>query len=115
MIFKRNDAFRVTKNNVDMWIYNGRDDCEQAAVVYQETTVGHSEEFRHHKSAFVFYIIEGAGVWVIDGVSFPVTATDVVVVPPGQKFFYRGDLKQVCITAPAWEEEFEEHVRPVDL
>ena len=115
MIFKRRNAFQVTKNHVDMWIYNGREDCEQAAVAYQETSVGHSEEFRHHTSAFVFYIIEGSGQWVIDGETFDVEATDVVIVPPGTKFFYRGDLKQVCITAPAWEAAHEESVRFVDL
>jgi mannose-6-phosphate isomerase-like protein (cupin superfamily) len=115
MIFTRRNAFPVTKNHVDMWIYNGREDCAQAAVAYQETSVGHSEEFRHNKSAFVFYIIEGSGEWVIDGTPYPVEATDVVIVPPGTKFFYRGNFKQVCITAPAWEEAYEESVRLVDL
>jgi mannose-6-phosphate isomerase-like protein (cupin superfamily) len=50
-----------------MRIFNGRDGFEQAAVVYQETRVGHSEEFRHSKSAFAFYVIEGAGECVIEG------------------------------------------------
>jgi mannose-6-phosphate isomerase-like protein (cupin superfamily) len=115
MIFTRRNAFQVTKNDVDMWIYNRGEDCAQAAVAYQETRVGHSEEFRHNKSAFVFYIIEGSGQWVIDGETFDVEATDVVIVPPGTKFFYRGDLKQVCITAPAWEEAYEESIRMVSL
>jgi hypothetical protein len=61
VIFKRNNAFHVSKNDVDMWIYNGRDQLESAAVAYQETEIGHSEEFRHNKSAFVYYIIEGSG------------------------------------------------------
>lgn len=46
---------------------------------------------------------------------FPVEATDVVIVPPGKRFFYRGALKQVCVTAPAWEPEHEESIRDVDL
>jgi mannose-6-phosphate isomerase-like protein (cupin superfamily) len=98
-----------------MWIYGGAGGPSQAALVYQETKVGHSEEFRHHKSAFFFYIVEGTGEWIIEGVRHPVEATDVVVVPPGQKFYYTGDLKQICITAPAWEEAFEEVVRKVEL
>ena len=115
MILKRKDAFRTLKSGVDMWIYNGKDELEQAAVAYQRTEVGHSEEFRHHKSAFIFYVIEGAGEWNIEGEAFAVEATDVVVVPPGKRFYYRGDLEQVCITAPAWEEEYEETVREVKL
>ena len=52
---------------------------------------------------------------MIEDEVFAVNATDVVIVPPGKKFYYRGNLKQVCITAPAWEEEYEEEIRRVDL
>ena len=54
MIFKRENAFHMSKNDVDMWAYNGKADLESAAVVYQETKIGHSEEFRHTRSAFIF-------------------------------------------------------------
>ena len=115
MIYKREQAVSVSKQGVRMWVYNGKEDCPQAAVVYQETGQGHAEEFLHDKSAFVFYIIEGGGTWVIEDREFPVEATDVVIVPPGKRFYYKGNLKQVCITAPAWEAEYEHHVRDVDL
>jgi mannose-6-phosphate isomerase-like protein (cupin superfamily) len=116
VITKRRDATHVSKNHVDMWIYAAKDDLENAAVVYQETRIGHSQEFRHHKSAFIFYIIvEGAGIWVIEDEEFPVEATDLVVVPAGKRFYYRGNLKQVCITVPAWTPEHEEVTREVEL
>lgn len=114
-VFHRADAFRAEKNGVDMWIYSGVDTVAPVAVAYQETATGHAQEFRHHTSAFVFYIIEGEGEWVIDGVTHAVEATDVVVVPPGAAFYYCGNLKQVCITAPAWDEEHEEVIRQLDL
>lgn len=115
MIFKKSQAFEAEKQGVKMWIYNGKDDCPNAAVAYQETETGHAQEFYHSKSAFVFYIIEGEGVWIIEGEEFPVSATDVVIVPPEKRFYYKGRLKQVCITAPAWEEKHEHHVRQVDI
>jgi mannose-6-phosphate isomerase-like protein (cupin superfamily) len=115
MVFHRQKALAFTKQGVGMWVYTSKDDCPQAAVVYQETDRGHAEEFFHDKSAFVFYITEGQGTWVIEGKEYPVAATDVVIVPPGKRFYYRGTLKQVCITAPAWEAEHEHHVRDVDL
>jgi mannose-6-phosphate isomerase-like protein (cupin superfamily) len=115
MIFKRQDAFRTMKNDVDMWIYTSKDDLAVAAVVYQETAIGHSEEFRHHESAFIFYIVEGSGVWIIEDEEFAVEATDVVIVPAGKRFYYRGNFKQVCITAPAWTEAGEEVVRKIAL
>ena len=113
MIHKRVAAIRIEKHGVKMWIYST--DCPQAAVVYQETETGHAEEFLHETSAFIFYIIEGNGVWVIEDEEFPVEAADVVIVPPGKRFYYKGNLKQVCITAPAWEEAGEKHVRDVEL
>jgi len=115
MIFQKQDAINITKSGVNMWLYNSKDDCPQAAVAYQETEVGHSEEFNHTKSAFVFYIIEGEGIWYIEDEEHQVKATDVVIVPPGKRFYYKGALKQVCITAPAWEAEYENHIRNVEL
>jgi mannose-6-phosphate isomerase-like protein (cupin superfamily) len=115
MVYKRNQAFAITKQGVQMWVYNDKDNCPNAAVVYQEIEHGHAEEFYHDKSAFIFYIIEGQGTWVIEDQEFPVEATDVVIVPPGKRFYYRGTLKQVCITAPAWEAEYEHHVRDIEF
>jgi len=115
MLFKRKDAFKVSKHGVDMAIYNGKEDCLQAAVAYQETKTGHAQEFTHTKSAFIFYIIEGSGVWYIEDEPYKVEATDVVIVPPGKRFYYKGNLKQVCITAPAWEEEHEQHIRLIEF
>lgn len=115
VVIPRKNAFHTSKNGVDMWIYNGKAECPEAAVVYQETAAGHAEEFRHAKSAFIFFIIEGSGEWIIEDETFPVRAHDVVIVPKGKKFYYRGNLKQVCVTAPAWEAEYEEHIRDVVL
>lgn len=115
MIYKRKNAFNVEKYGVNMHIYNQKEDCPQAAVAYQETAQGHSEEFIHHKSAFIYYILEGSGTYFVDGEPHEVEATDVIMVPPGKKIYFKGNLKQLCITAPAWEEHEEEHVRMVDL
>ena len=115
MIFRKKDAVRVNKAGVDMWIYAGADALAEAGVAYQETRVGHGEEFRHDKSAFIYFIIEGAGEWVIEDERFPVAASDVVVVPPGKRFYFTGDLKQVCVTAPAWEPQYETTLRTVEI
>ena len=115
MIFRRDRALNAKKQGVNMWIYNNSEECPQAAVAYQETDKGHFEEFYHEKSAFIFYVIEGEGTWIIEDREVSVRTTDVIIVPPGKRFYSRGNLKQVCITAPAWEEKYEHHVRNVDL
>lgn len=115
MIYQQKDAHRLSKNGVDMWVYPTPDGFDKAAVVYQETALGHAEEFRHSRSAFLYFIIEGAGEWVVEDEVFPVKATDFVLVPAGKRFYFRGALKQICITAPAWDAAHEEHVRDVAL
>jgi mannose-6-phosphate isomerase-like protein (cupin superfamily) len=115
MIIKKNQTVEFEKQGVKMRVYNTKEQCPEAAVVYQETETGHHEEFYHSKSNFIFYIIEGSGTWFIEDNRYKVEAGDVVIIPPGKRFYYKGILKQVCITAPAWEEEFEHHVRDVEF
>jgi mannose-6-phosphate isomerase-like protein (cupin superfamily) len=115
MICRKQDAITVEKQGVKMRIYNSKDQCPQAAVVYQETEKGHSEEFLHKKSYFIFYIIEGSGTWYLEDKPQDVSAGDVVIIPPNTRFYYRGKLKQVCVTSPAWEPEGEQHIRDIQL
>jgi hypothetical protein len=65
MLYKKENAVNIEKSGVKMRIYNSKEQCPQATVVYQETETGHSEEFLHKKNYFIFYIIEGATTWFI--------------------------------------------------
>ncbi len=114
MVYTAAEAFAIEKHGVRMRIFNSSGQCPQAAVVLQETDSGHAEEFYHEKSAFIYYIIEGAGTWIIEDQEYSAAAGDVVIVPPGKRFYFRGKLRQLCITAPAWEEQYEKHVRFIE-
>jgi len=114
MIFKKEDAPVFEKHGVSMRVYNTKEQCPEASVVYQETRHGHLEEFCHARSNFIFYIIAGKGTWFIEDVPYGVCSGDVVIIPPNTRFYYKGNLKQVCITSPAWEPEFEHHVRDIE-
>ncbi len=111
MIFKKEDAVSIEKNGVKMRIYNSKEQCPQAAVVFQETETGHAEEFLHKESYFIFYIIEGNGTWYIEDKPNEVKAGDVVIIPLNTRFYYKGKLRQVCVTSPAWTAEKEQHIR----
>lgn len=115
VVFKPENAGVIEKHGVRMRVYTTKNDCRDAAVLYQETETGHAEEFMHETSNFIYYIIEGSGTWVIEDREYGVRAGDVVVVPAGKRFWFRGNLKQVCVTAPAWEERFEHHIRNIKL
>jgi predicted house-cleaning noncanonical NTP pyrophosphatase (MazG superfamily)/uncharacterized cupin superfamily protein len=115
IVFKPENAEIIEKHGVRMRIYTTKSDCRNAAVLYQETETGHAEEFVHEISNFVYYVIEGRGTWIIEDKEHEVQAGDVVVVPAGKRFWFRGNLKQVCVTAPAWEGQYEHHIRDIEL
>lgn len=115
VVFRPEDSQVIEKHGVCMRIYTTKADCPNAAVLFQETDTGHAEEFIHEKSDFLYYVLEGSGTWVIEGREFKARAGDVVVVPAGKKFWFRGNLRQVCVTAPAWEEKYERHIRDIAL
>ncbi len=115
MIYTKENAATIEKNGVKMRVYNNKEQCPQAAIVYQETEKGHSEEFLHKKSYFIFYIIDGKGTWFIEDKPYEVKTGDVVIVPPNTRFYYKGKLKQICVTSPAWEAQHEQHIRNLQL
>jgi len=115
VVFKPENAEVIEKYGVRMRVYTTKADFRNAAVLYQETEKGHAEEFMHERSDFIYYVLEGSGTWIVEDREFEVRAGDVVVVPAGKRFWFRGHLKQVCVTAPAWEEQYEHHTRDLDL
>ena len=114
MKFTKEKANHFVKAGVSMWVYSTKEDCEAGSVVYQEVNGGHYEEFVNAKSAFIYYIIEGEGSFFIEDEEFKVKATDVIIVPAGKRFYYLGNMKQVLVTAPAWEESSETIIRSVE-
>lgn len=115
IVFSPDKSEVIEKHGVRMRICTTNKDSPNAAILYQETETGHAEEFVHEKSDFLYYIIEGSGIWVVEDREFEISAGDVVVVPAGKRFWFRGNLKQVCITAPSWEEKHERHIRDIKL
>lgn len=115
VVFRHENAAVIEKHGVKMRIYTTKAESRNAAVLYQETQAGHAEEFLHERSDFIYYILEGNGIWTVEDREFEAGAGDVVIVPAGKRFWFRGNLKQVCVTAPAWEEEYEHHIRDLEL
>ena len=115
VVFRPENSVVIEKHGVSMMIYTTKKDSSNAAVLYQETVKGHMEEFVHEKSDFMYYILEGRGTWTVEDREYEVQAKDVVVVPAGKRFWFKGNLKQICITSPAWEEQYERHIRDIQL
>lgn len=83
---------------------------EDADYLLLETETGHETTIIEHASVFTYYILEGSGYFEINDEREDCTTGDLVIIPKGTKFTYKGKLKMLLINTPAWREEQEETV-----
>ena len=73
-----------------------------------ETEKGHETEIIEHECDFVYYVLKGHGYFQIDGVKEECFAGNLIVIPAGKKFTYKGNLKMIATSTPPWFESQEE-------
>ncbi|MDF3047031.1 MAG: cupin [Candidatus Midichloriaceae bacterium] len=60
----------------------------------------------------VSYCIEGEGIFICDGIEYPIKPGSVIYIPKGEvriiKNTSTAPLKYLCIVSPAWKPEYEE-------
>jgi mannose-6-phosphate isomerase-like protein (cupin superfamily) len=56
------------------------------------------------------YVIKGSGKVVIEGVEVTLNEGDVVVIEPGEKYYWEGNLTLFLPCAPAWYPEQHKQV-----
>lgn len=89
--FSADKANKFKKHGIDLTVY--REDVPSANVVYVEVDGGHMQEFKDTTSHFIYYIIEGNGVFILDDEQVEVKATDLIVIPPNTRIHYFGKMK----------------------
>lgn len=57
------------------------------------------------KSKEIVYVSEGTGKVVINDQQHLLNAGDVVLIEPGEKFYWEGNMKLVASCSPAWSKE----------
>jgi len=105
-------ASKISKHGIDLVIYH--QPTASAEVVHVSVKEGHFEEFYNTKSTFIYYIVEGHGVFVLNDEHIEATATDLIVAPPDTHIHYFGTMEMVLTTTPAFDPADEHHVRFVD-
>jgi mannose-6-phosphate isomerase-like protein (cupin superfamily) len=105
------NARTINKFGVGITIFD--ENVKTNNVVYEETTIGHLEEFYDEVSTHMWFVIEGRGTFVIDDEKVEAAAKDLVVVPPGKRIHYFGKMKMLLCTTPAFSPANEHHVRDV--
>lgn len=85
---------------------------ENSGVVSVSTEVGHNQEFYDLKSTFTYIILDGDGTFFLNDEEVNIAKGDVLSIPPKTRIYYKGKLKMILITTPAWKPENEVETRP---
>jgi mannose-6-phosphate isomerase-like protein (cupin superfamily) len=89
-------------------IFPSQELISSSEFVVVSTETGHETTIIEHESDFMYYILQGEGIFEIDGNSEKCATGNLVVVPAGNKFSYKGKLKMLLAVTPPWREEQEE-------
>lgn len=108
----KKDVTTFSKSDVDMFGYGEL--TKDISMVKQVVKEGHFEEFIHDKSTFIYIFLEGNGTFVLDDEKVEVSSGDVLIIEPGTRIYYYGNLKQILITSPSYDSKYERHIRNVD-
>lgn len=81
---------------------------ESTQVCVIETKSVHETTIVERECDFIYYILEGGGYFLVDGKREDCEKGDLVVVPAGREFSYKGRLRMLLVITPPWFEEQEE-------
>ncbi|MEO8456960.1 MAG: cupin domain-containing protein [Chloroflexota bacterium] len=82
-------------------------------ITSDDTTAGNvsylriddSKEHWHETMTEFYYVLTGGGDMYLDGEKHPITAGDIVVIPPGVRHTSEGEMDVLIFGAPALETE----------
>ncbi len=80
---------------------------DKTEFVIIETETGHETAIIEQQSDFIYYVLAGEGYFEIRGQKETCAAGDLVVIPAGSLFTYKGKLKMLLAVTPPWREEQE--------
>lgn len=105
---KDKEVFKKSQYGIDLCVFppiggNG--------VVVVDTQEGHYQEFYHKTSSFNYIVLEGSGSFFLDDEEVKMEQGDMLSIQPGTRIYYKGTMKLVLITSPAWTAENEVETR----
>jgi mannose-6-phosphate isomerase-like protein (cupin superfamily) len=103
-LIKRENIITKGKFGADLDVYPNINDC---GLVLVSTEIGHNEEFLNLKSTFTYIILDGHGSFFLDDEEIKVEKGNMISIEPNTRIYYKGNLKMVLMTTPAWKQENE--------
>jgi len=110
-VIKEPKDFDFEKVGIKGKIFPIKNLTRKTHFVIIEAEKGHNTKIIEHESDFVYYILAGKGYFEIDGEKEECEAGNLVVIPAGHKFIYKGNLRMLLSSTPPWREEQEETIK----
>ncbi len=110
-VIKEPKDFSFAKAGIKGKIFPTFDLTNKTQYFLVETDKGHKTRIIEHECDFIYYILKGKGHFEINGKEENCSAGDLVVIPAGSTFTYKGKLKMIVTSTPPWKEEQEETLR----
>lgn len=88
-------------------------ELNDVGVVVAETETGHNQEFYDKASTFHYVVLDGAGSFFLDDEEVQVAKGDLISIEPGTRIYYKGKMRILLLTNPAWRAENEVETRGV--
>ncbi len=110
MRFRLKDAQKFEWEGLKGYAYNSKKEFRNASAAYFDVKTQHGR-VKNRISDRVYYVLEGKGRFIINNKSFPVSKTDVVIVPKNTPYNYVGKMKLFLVHVPAFDAKYEVELR----
>jgi mannose-6-phosphate isomerase-like protein (cupin superfamily) len=110
-VIKEPENFHYEKSGTMGKIFPINNLTSKTQFVLVETVSGHETTIIERECDKSYYILEGSGYFEINGNREDCAAGDLVVIPAGNKFTYKGKMKLLLNCTPPWREEQEETIK----
>jgi mannose-6-phosphate isomerase-like protein (cupin superfamily) len=107
-LIKNGELAKKEKFGVNFSVYPNIGDC---GIVLETTEKGHNQEFFNKESTFTYIVLNGNGSFFLDDEEVSVSEGDCISIIPNTRIYFRGKLKMLLITNPAWKPEDEIETR----
>lgn len=107
-VIKEPKAVSFTKVGIKGKIFPVSKVAKKIGFCLIKTAKGHETKIIEHKCDFNYYILKGSGYFSINGQKEDCKQGDLVIIPSGSIFTYKGNLIMGLITAPPFYPEQEE-------
>jgi len=109
-VIKESGDYSFEKFGIKGKIFPSDELTAKTRFVLVETESGHETTIRQRECDFCYYVLEGSGYFEINDMREDCVAGDLVVIPAGNKFTYKGKMKLLLNCTPPWTEIQEETI-----